>query len=74
MSNTKLTTMLDTGTQTILMRDAYDAHCRCGRGLTWVRDNTPDPALSGKAKCQCGMSYTAWLPVIKIEGVDLNAL
>lgn len=71
MSETKLTTMLDSGTQELLMRDAYDAHCRCGRSLTWTM-HAKHADLSADAECECGMVYTAWLPTVKIEGLNRN--
>lgn len=75
MSETKVTKMLDVGTQTLLLRDAYDAHCNCGRGLLWTTDEEhDDPSVTAVTECVCGMIYTAWLPTVKIEGVDRNAL
>lgn len=71
MSETKLTTMLHSGTQTLPMREAYDTHCCCGRGLTWEY-SAKHADISATADCECGMVYTAWLPTVKIEGTNRN--
>lgn len=63
---------LSAGTQEVLMRDAANIPCRCGRALNWEWLNHTD--ISATAECECGMCYTAMLAVIKIEGIDRNSL
>lgn len=73
MTMKNLTRMLDIGTQTFPLREAYDAHCRCGQSLTWTM-HAKHADISADADCECGMAYTAMLPTITIEGIDRNKL
>lgn len=64
---------LAVGTQTLLLRDAPDALCRCGKSLRW--DYEPrDGATHMNATCSCGMVYIGWPAEVKIEGIDRSAL
>lgn len=72
MTTKQLSTMLDIGTQTILLREVTNAHCRCGKSLTW--EASDDPSLSSVASCGCGVDYVAWLAEVKIEGINRGAM
>lgn len=71
---TQLTKMLDIGTQELLMREAYDAHCRCGKSLTWTMSGDEYGDTTATTDCECGMAYVALLPTMKIEGIDTKTL
>lgn len=63
-----MSVQLGDGTQTILLKDAPTALCRCGRPLSW--EYLSHAQLSATAECECGMAYTAWLATVKIEGIN----